>query len=192
MTFLEDSTKTPTGTTTTGSFVITALSSNTGIFPGMAITGTGIPANTFIILVGSTTLTLTNAATGNHTSESLTISGSIQSVPQGGTAGAGAYYYQVTYEWTDNQGLAYRSAPSIPVAVTTTGASTTASITITVPMLRLTSKVVNPVKIVIYRWSEFTQVYNQVTSIAAPVLNDTNAEEAVFVDTLSDSAVIEE
>ena len=32
-----------------------------------------------------------------------------------------AYFYQVTYEWSDSQGNLFRSAPSIPISVTTTG-----------------------------------------------------------------------
>lgn len=62
--------------------------------------------------------------------------------------------------------------------------------TLTVPTLRLTSKVANPVKIVVYRWSENTQVYNQITSIIAPVVNSTTIDSVTFVDTLADSAVV--
>ncbi len=55
-----------------------------------------------------------------------------------GNIGAGTYYYQFTYEWTDNAGNLHRSAPSIPIKqVTTTGSSTN---TINVPTLRLTYK----------------------------------------------------
>lgn len=190
VTWTENSLVTPTGTTTTGSFVITAVSSVTGVAPGMTISAAGIPANAVIVLVGTTTITMNVAATGNHTAETLGIQGNIESVPSGGTAGAGAYFYQVAYEWTDNQGIAYRSTPSIPVPVTTTGAVTTGSIAVNVPTLRPTAKVANKVKIVIYRWSEHTQVYNQVTSITAPILNDTTIDQIQFIDTLPDASVI--
>ena len=40
--------------------------------------------------------------------------GSIVAQPDGLT-NANAYWYQFTYEWTDNQGNAFRSAPSVPV-----------------------------------------------------------------------------
>lgn len=190
LTYNASSTVTPTGDTTIGSKVITSVSVITGIAPGMTITGVGIPANSVVVYVGTTTITISNAASANGTTITLTIQGNIEAVPTGGTAGLGAYYYQVTYEWTDNQGLAYRSSPSIPVPVTTTGAGTTGTVTVNIPTLRLTAKIQNPVKIVVYRWSEFTQVYNQVTSITAPVLNSTTVDSVSFVDTLADANVI--
>lgn len=106
----------------------------------------------------------------------------------GGVMTAQQYFYQVTYEWTDNNGLAYRSAPSIPVSVTTTGS--TSSVTVNVPTLRLTAKTANPVKIVIYRWSTANQTYFQVTSITAPTLNSTSSDAIAYVDTLADSSVV--
>lgn len=187
------STVTPTGTFLIGSKTIT-VSSGTGISPGMSISDTTnaayIPAGTIVVMVSGTTVTINQATTHAGTGDTLSIHGSIEAVPSGGTAGLGAYYYQATYEWTDNQGLAYRSTPSIPIPITTTGAAATGSVAIKVPTLRLTHKVSNPVKIVIYRWSEFTQVYNQVTSIVAPVLNDTTVDSISFVDNLSDSQVV--
>jgi len=106
----------------------------------------------------------------------------------GGTMTAQEYFYQVTYEWSDNQGNLFRSAPSIPESVTTTGA--TSSVTIDVPTLRLTYKTSSPVKICIYRWSTAQQVYYQVTSVEAPVLNDTSVDSVQFVDTQPDSAIV--
>ena len=60
----------------------------------------------------------------------------------GGAMKAQAYFYQVTYEWTDNAGQIHRSAPSIPLSVdltnvtptpvTTTATFANASTTITV------------------------------------------------------------
>jgi hypothetical protein len=98
------------------------------------------------------------------------------------------YFYQVTYEWTDNQGNAFRSAPSIPVSITTTtGASTN---TIDVPYLRLTYKVNSPVKIVVYRWSQAQQIYYQVTSITQPILNNTTADSVAIVDSMSDAQIL--
>ena len=185
------STVTPTGTVATGSSVVTAVSSVSGVFPGMTISGTAIPSGTTIIFVGTTTITMSSAATGNHSAETLTIQGNIAAVPAGaGGAGANLYYWQVTCEWSDNQGLIYRSAPSIPVTVTTSGSGTTGSVTLQGPMLRLTQKVENPVKIVIYRWSENTQVYNQVTSITAPLLNDTTVDSWTFTDVYPDASIV--
>jgi len=115
--------------------------------------------------------------------------GSIAAQPDGAT-NTDAYYYQVTYEWTDNQGNAFRSAPSIPVAVTTTGSGSTGSITLNIPTLRLTYKIANPLKIVIYRWSVAHQTYYQVTSITAATLNNTTVDSISYIDTLADSSIV--
>lgn len=119
--------------------------------------------------------------------------GAMASHPQGGSTpdpNPGAYYYQVTYEWTDNQGNAFRSAPSIPIPVTATGTGTTGSVTLNIPTLRLTMKTANPVKIVIYRWSVGQQNYYQVTSITSPTLNSTTGDSVTYVDTLADATIL--
>ncbi len=115
--------------------------------------------------------------------------GSMAAQPDG-TTNANAYFYQITYEWTDNQGNAFRSAPSIPVGITTTGALATGSVTINVPTLRLTMKTANPVKIVVYRWSVAQPIYYQVTSITSPTLNSTTADSIAYVDTLADATIL--
>jgi len=115
--------------------------------------------------------------------------GSMAAQPDGAT-NTNAYFYQFTYEWTDNQGNAYRSAPSIPIAVTTTGAGSTGSVTLTIPTLRLTMKTDNPVKIVVYRWSVRQQSYFQTTSITSPVLNSTAADFVTYIDTNSDATIL--
>lgn len=106
----------------------------------------------------------------------------------GGLITAQEYFYQAIYEWTDNQGNINRSAPSIPVSVTTTG--TTSANTIDVPTLRLTYKLSNPVKISIFRWSVGQQNYFEVTSITNPLLNDITVDYVTFVDTQADSAIL--
>lgn len=95
------------------------------------------------------------------------------------------YFYQVIYQWTDNQGNLYQSAGSIPVSVTTTG--TTSSVTVNVPTLRLTYK--TNVKVVIYRWSTAQQIYFQVTSISVPTLSSRSSDSISFVDTLIDGDI---
>ncbi len=124
----------------------------------------------------------------NNASWSAT-GGSIVAKPDGVT-NTDAYFYVFTYEWTDNQGNAFRSAPSIPVPVTTTGSGSSGSVTLKVPTLRLTEKVANPVKIVIYRWSVAQQQYYQVTSITSPILNDTTVDTVTYVDTSSDATIL--
>lgn len=106
-----------------------------------------------------------------------------------GNLTAQTYYYAFTYEWTDNAGNLQRSAPSIPVPMTTTTASSTN--TIKVPTLRLTYKIApNPVRIVGYRWSVAQPVYYQFTSITSPVVNDPSVDNVTIVDTNADSAIL--
>ena len=106
----------------------------------------------------------------------------------GGGLIAQTYFYQALYEWTDSQGNIFRSAPSIPVSVVTTTATSTN--TIYVPTIRLTYKIASPVKIVLYRWSTAQQNYYQVTSVTMPTLNSTTVDYVTIVDAQSDSAIL--
>ncbi len=175
----------PTGNISSSSnpTVITSVSSVAGITVGMTVTDTtnagAIPANTTVVAVGTTTVTMSAAATGTHSGDSFKFVGN-QAAQQ--------YYYQVTYEWSDNQGNIYRSAPSIPVTVTTSSGNT--SVVLNIPTLRLTLKVNNPVKIVIYRWSAAQQVYYQVTSLTSPILNSTTTDSVSFIDVQTDAQIL--
>lgn len=125
--------------------------------------------------------------------------GSIAAQPDGAT-NTDAYFYIATYEWSDSN--TYRSAPSIPISVTTTGTGSAGSITVHVPTLRLTYKTpvnasnvpetipIPSAKIVLYRWSVKNQVYYQVTSINNPVFNDVTVDYITYVDTQSDAQII--
>lgn len=116
---------------------------------------------------------------------------SVASVGSGSVVGslsAQTYNYQATYEWTDNQGNAFRSAPSIPLTVVQSSGSV--GLRISVPTLRLTYKTANPVKIVLYRWSTGQQTYYQCTSIDSPLLNDTTVDSVTFTDAKSDAAIL--
>lgn len=115
--------------------------------------------------------------------------GNIAAQPNGST-NTNAYAYQVTYEWTDNQGNLIRSAPSIPVAVTTVGSGTTGSIALYIPTLRLTYKINTPVVIVVYRWSVANPIYYQVSSITVPTLNNTAVDYITYTDTQADASII--
>lgn len=175
----------------------------------------------------------------------------------GGSILPQTYYYQCIYQWTDNQGNIFNSAPSIPISVvsssftgyafTITASSATVgatytnnaitftvlatiasattlymsgagapavsgtltkasgtgdstidfstfansnTITVNVPYLRLTYKISNPVKIVIYRWSTAQQSYYQITSISSPSLNSVTSDSLAFVDTYADSSIV--
>lgn len=98
------------------------------------------------------------------------------------------YFYRATYEWSDNQGNVFRSAPSIPVSFIV--GSTSSGAKVNIPTLRLTYKIDNPVKIVLYRWSETQQVYYQVTSIQTPVINSTTIDSVVYTDGASDASIL--
>jgi hypothetical protein len=168
----------PTGTATNTSTILTAISSTTGIGAGMNISGTGLPGGVTVVSVSGTQVTMSLAATGTN-SGTYTFTGNLANQQ---------YYVQATYEWSDNQGNIYRSAPSIPVTATTSAGHT--SLSIKVPTLRLTYKVANPVKIVTYRWSVAQQIYYQTTSLTSPTLNDTTADSVTVIDPYSDAQIL--
>lgn len=100
----------------------------------------------------------------------------------GGAIAADTYYYVATYEWTDAQGNIHRSAPSIPVPITTTGS--TSLNTINVPYLRATAKTTpnNPARVVVYRYSVMQPIYYQVTSVTSPYTNSVTQDSVAVVD----------
>lgn len=68
---------TPTGTTSSGSFQITSMSSNAGIVVGMSITGTGVPAGSVVASIDSASaITISKAATASG-SVTLTLVGDV-------------------------------------------------------------------------------------------------------------------
>lgn len=179
-----------TGNTTGGSNVITAVSSTTGLQVGMTLTAAQISGTRTVTALTANTITFSGGpASGPSTGENITLGGNIAAQPNGST-NTDAYYYQAVYEWTDNRGLIHRSAPSIPVAVTTTGTGSTYIFTVYVPTLRLTYKIASPVKITLYRWSAGQQTYYQVTSITQPLLNNTTVDYVTFVDAQSDAQIL--
>lgn len=110
-------------------------------------------------------------------------------VTSGGSISAQEYNYVFTYEWTDAAGNLHRSAPSIPVPITTTGSIS--QNLLYVPTLRLTYKLTpNPVRIVGYRWSTAQQTYYQFTSITNPYINDTTVDYLTITDTSNDSSIL--
>lgn len=117
---------------------------------------------------------------------------SVEASPNAGAGGIlpNTYYYIATYEWTDNTGNVFRSAPSIPVSVVV--ASGSGSVSVFVPTLKLTAKdiIATGPRIVIYRWSTTQQSYYQVTSQATPMMNIKAIDYVVFNDSLADSQII--
>ncbi len=171
-----------TGDVTTGDPTkIKNLASLAGVVVGMNVTDTSnayIPANTTVLSIDSSTqVTISHNVTGISTGDTIVFTGNMASQQ---------YYYQVVYEWTDAQGNIFRSAPSIPVSVTTTSGHT--STLLTIPTARLTYK--SGVKIVIYRWSVAQQSYYQVTSLTNPLMNDATVNSVTFIDYKSDAQIL--
>lgn len=113
----------------------------------------------------------------------------ISTATSGGHLADQEYFYAATYEWEDNQGNVYRSAASIEVSQTTSGGGNSAN-TVNVPYLRLTYKIPNPAKIVIYRWSVAQPIFYRVTSLTAVQLNSTTSDSLAFIDTLADASIL--
>lgn len=181
---------TPTGTVSSGSKVITSVSSTSGVGYGMAVSGTDIPSGTTVVSWTSNTITMSKAATGNGSGETITLSGNITGQPSGWVSGFPAYYVQAIYSWTDQQGNEYHSAPSIPVAIGPLSNENTYIFTYNIPTLRLTYKTASPIRIRVYRWSVANQAYYEVTQITQPTLNSLSADYVTVVDALADASIV--
>ena len=100
-----------------------------------------------------------------------------------GSLASGTYLYSALYEWTDAQGQAHRSAPSVPVTVYITGAS---NVNLTIPTLRLTDK--QNVSIGVYRTETLGTVYYRVNHISGTD-NTTSADSVTYNDRLADASI---
>jgi hypothetical protein len=107
---------TVTGATTNGSTSVTRLSSTTGLYAGMFVSGTGIPANTSIVSVdtGASSLMLSHPATATGSASLINKSPAgvaVEIGPEGATYGSFQYgigvnaaaVRQYSY-WQDGQG----------------------------------------------------------------------------------------
>ncbi|HZT90280.1 MAG TPA: hypothetical protein VFA12_20235 [Stellaceae bacterium] len=124
--------QTPTGNTTNTSTGVTSLSSPANLCRGMAISGTGIPANTFIAdLPTSTTLTLSQAATATNSGTTLTCAGDTFNVAliKNGCAGtygaASTNYSNITGNSDEATGAGYTAGGQTLTANTTPATSGT-------------------------------------------------------------------
>lgn len=115
----------------------------------------------------------------------------------GGNAHAGSiedgtHSWQFTYEWTDNRGQVYRSAPcpAVTIDLQSSGAND-GSVAFSIPSLALTKKA--NVRIVVYRTQSSNSgdpLLYRVTTINTPLLNDPTADYVIFVDTFADTTIV--
>lgn len=105
----------------------------------------------------------------------------------GNLTDSSSYGYQVTYEWTDNQGQLHRSAPSPVVSITTGIHSNQSQAVLTIPTLRITSK--SNVIIVVYRTQANGTVYYRLNLPSSPLYNDTTIDTVTYTDNSSDASI---
>ena len=106
----------------------------------------------------------------------------------GGSISDGVYEYAAVYAWNDAQGNTHRSAVSIAVPVTRSGATATQTQTINVPTLRLTDK--TNVIIELYRTESNGTIFYKVSSTSNPPKNDKTVNSIAIQDTTSDADLI--
>ncbi len=107
-----------------------------------------------------------------------------------GNLSIGSYQYVAVYEWTDNFGQIQRSTTSEPVTAVISISGQSCSLRI--PTLRITNKVGarGSVRIVLYRTEADGILFHRITSIISPIVNDPTVDSAVYLDNLSDAALI--
>jgi hypothetical protein len=71
----------------------------------------------------------------------------------------------------------------------TVSVSSICKVTLNIPTLRLTYKLLNPVKLEIFRWSTSQEEFFQVTSIELPLINNTAVDYLTYVDTQADNQI---
>jgi hypothetical protein len=106
----------------------------------------------------------------------------------GGFISDGQYEYIALYAWSDAQGNIHRSAASIALPLTLSGATATQTQEVVVPSLRLTSK--ENVIIELYRTEAAGTIFYKVSSTANPPTNDTTVNTITITDTTSDADLI--
>lgn len=102
---------------------------------------------------------------------------------------AATYYYQAVYEYTDNQGMIHRSAPSVPVSLTINSGTSRAEVRVQTCVLTAKPILSNPLSIGLYRWSTSQQNYFKTTSQAQFEFIASNST-VLMVDNLSDADIL--
>ena len=110
----------------------------------------------------------------------------------GGSMAAGTYQVKVCYEWTDNLGQIHRSAPSIAVSQVIPAGTSTNTLTVTIPTLRLTAKTGSRanVRLVVYGTTAGGTLFYRLTSITSPTYNDMTVDTVTFTRTAADASIL--
>ncbi len=151
------------------------------------------PSNNFINNSQSNTLLIVGGILQGYDGVSVTELGfhvypediTLEATGTDSSLSAGTYQYIVEFQWSDNIGQVYHSAPSVPVSITIEAGQ---HVTITGPTLRLTQKSDDRTapSIVIYRTGANDTNFHRVTSTLAPLINDKTVDSWLFVDYISD------
>lgn len=109
----------------------------------------------------------------------------------GGLTLLGAYSWAVVYIWQDSRGQFHRSAPSPIASTTLTGAN--ATVTLTIPTLRLSQKDgTNPIALVyieVYRTVAGGTTFYRVNATGAPLISDQGVNTVSYIDAAADATV---
>lgn len=106
------------------------------------------PSKSFVNTIMHDDLVISGGIASSYDGDSVTEYGfhiypegvSLGQASTGGSLSNGTYLVYAIYEWTDNRGIRFQSAPSPSASITLTGGTSTQKITATVPSLRITDK----------------------------------------------------
>lgn len=118
----------PTATTTSASNILTSVSAITGVAIGMSISGTNIPASSYITDFNGTTITISANATGSGSGITMTIGIPSTWLSTAASSGSNTTGYRVMWVLTDANKNLIQGAPSGFVQVSNTTAATAATI----------------------------------------------------------------
>jgi hypothetical protein len=104
--------KTPTATTTNTSATLTSVSSVSGLAIGMSVSGTNIPASTYVTALTATTVTLSKAATGSGSGITITFAVPATWLGVGSAGGLNTTAYRVLWGIKDANKNLILGAPS--------------------------------------------------------------------------------
>jgi len=118
------------------------------------------------------------------------ITGSVSASISGSLLSGSTYSWVATYQWTDNVGNVYQSAPSQPFTVTTAN-SGAFNANIQIDTLRLTAKQGTRANagIVLWRTQPLGNIYFRVTNPTGSIANNTQVDSVSIPDNLIDTTL---